>query len=267
MLKRTIWLLLAWIAVTPATGATAQAAAQAESRGLIIGVTDHLVYVDLGQRDGIREGELFDIVSTEVLSDPLSGDTLAVTPQSVGAIRVRQVFEKVSLAELVQLEPGRDPMLMRVMPIQDPARLAEVEKVTLTGGSLAGPSWVSALVPGLHQYHAGKRAKGLTLIGLESASLAAAVAYRLSSNDWQDRYDKYSGADVDYVVQLGEGMQSRRRWSNRFFWLSAGIYAFNLIDVRWAQRRAGEFIEAPTLDVGMSLDGQGQPLLCLVRTF
>lgn len=263
MLKRTTWLLLAWVALTP----MAQAAAQAESRGLIIGVTDHLVYLDLGQRDGIREGELFDIVSTEVLADPLSGDTLAVTPQSVGAIRVRQVFEKVSLAELVQLEPGRDPMLMRVAPIQDPARLAEVETITVAGGGLTGPSMVSALVPGLHQYRAGRRVKGLTLMGLEGASLAAAVTFRLSSSDWQDRYEGYSGADVDYVVQLGEGMQSRRRWSNRFFWLSAGLYAYNLIDVRWAQRRAGGFVEAPTLDLGMGLDGQGQPLLRLVRTF
>lgn len=266
MLKRTIWLLLAWIAVTPAGWSVAQAAAQAEPRGLIIGVTDRLVYVDLGQRDGIREGELFDIVSTEVLSDPLSGDTLAVTPQSVGAIRVRQVFEKVSLAELVQLEPGRDPMLMRVMPIQDPARLAEVETITVTGGGLTGPSWVSALVPGLHQYQAGRRMKGLTLMGLEGASLAAAVVFRLSSNDWQDEYENYH-VNNHHLVKLGEGMQSRRRWSNRFFWLSAGLYAYNLIEVRWAQRRAGEFIEAPTLDVGMSLDGQGQPLLCLVRTF
>ncbi|MFA6111562.1 MAG: FlgT C-terminal domain-containing protein [Candidatus Latescibacterota bacterium] len=263
MLKRTIWLLLAWVALTPVV----RSAAQGESRGLIIGVTDHLVYVDLGQRDGIREGELFDIVSTEVLADPLSGDTLAVTPESVGAIRVRQVFEKVSLAELVQLDPGRDPMLMRVAPIQDPARLAEVETITVTGGGLTGPSMVSALVPGLHQYRAGRRVKGLTLMGLEGASLAAAVAFRLSSKDWENQYHDFTGAYGNpYLVRLGEGMQSRRRWSNRFFWLSAGLYAYNLIDVRWSQRRPADF-EAPTLDLGMSLDGQGQPLLRLVRTF
>lgn len=262
MAKRAIWLLLAGAIL--AAGATAWA--QVENRGLIIRVLDRLVYIDLGQRDGVQAGDLFDIVSSEVLSDPLSGDTLAVTPQSVGALRVRQVYEKMSLAEILYLEQGIDPMLMKIELVRSPERLVEIESKEVQR-RIGGRSMALGLVPGLHQFQTGKRIKGLSLMALESASLAAGIAFRISSNDWKERYDAYRGPDIDYVVELGEGMQSRRRWSNRCFWVSGVLYACNWLDVLWTQRRPVALQAQRGWKLGLGMSGEDQLLLQMTCLF
>jgi hypothetical protein len=258
------WALLFVAAVGLATAA--RAATPPEARGLIIEVADHLVYLDLGQRDGIGEGELFDIVSTEVLTDPVSGDTLMVTPATIGVVRVRQVFEKLSVAEVLQLQPGQNPLLLRVAPIQDAERLVQLAAMAAVTPGRAGPGAIASLVPGLHQYRSGQRAKGIAMASAEGGLLLAATAFRWSSNDWHRRYQDYAGADEAYLVHLGEGMQSRRRWSNSLYWLSAGVYAFNFIQVRWGEpAEPGQ--PATGTELGLRLDGQGSPSLCLVRSF
>ncbi len=243
-----------------------RAATPPEARGLIIEVADHLAYLDLGQRDGISEGELFDIVSTEVLTDPSSGDTLMVTPATIGVVRVRQVFEKMSVAEILQLQPGQNPVLLRVAPIQDAERLVQLAAMAATVPGRAGPGAMASLVPGLYQYRSGQRAKGIALAGVEAGLLLTATAFRWSSNDWHRRYQDYAGADEAYLVHLAEGMQSRRRWSNSLYWLSAGVYAFNFVQVRWGEP-ADSGQPAANTELGLRLDGPGSACLCLVRSF
>ena len=77
MLKTFFWLCLAIALLCQI------AEAKMADKGVIIRVVEGLVYIDQGQRDGVMEGDLFDIISHEVLSHPLTGDTLAVTPKLV----------------------------------------------------------------------------------------------------------------------------------------------------------------------------------------
>ena len=247
------------------------AAAQTPQGGMIIRVADPpLLFIDLGTRDGVKEGDLYDIVQSEVVSHPLSGDTLAISPRTVGTLRVRQVYEKVSLAEVVALDKGTDPMLLKVTRIQDPDRLAQVEELARAAHPVnLGPSVGMGLVPGLYQLRTGHAVRGPAFVAVEGAAVVFGVAYRISSNDWKRRYDGYRADDqgrydTDYLVTLGKGMQDRRRWSNRLFWGAGALYALNWIDVLWSGGQA-----APSLPVtlGPGVDGNGHTLVQAAWSF
>ena len=67
------------------------AGAQLPAKGLVIKNTDGLIFIDMGRQDNVMKGDLFDIMDNDVVLHPLSGDTLSVTPRSVGALKVLQV--------------------------------------------------------------------------------------------------------------------------------------------------------------------------------
>jgi len=231
-----VWLGFALL--TAVLWSTRPALGETPEKGFIIRDVDRAVYIDLGRRDSVRVGDLYSIVDTEVFANPLSGDTLAVSPKSVGTLRVRQVFEKMSLAEVLQLQRGRDPMMMRIQPVRDPERLAEIEEYLQSPAYTRGfrPSRRAMLIPGLQQLRSGQKGKGLTLMGMEAVSLACAIGYRVSSNDWKDQYDNLpaglSRSEYDHYFHEAD---KRRTRSNRFFWLAGAVYAYHLADLLWLQ--------------------------------
>ena len=203
--------------------------------GLIIRVMDHMLYVDIGSEDNVREGDMFDIIEPEVLTHPLNGDTLSVTPKNIGAIRIIQVFPKMALAELTHIETPKDPMLKHISSIQDARRLMEIEH--LEKMSMANDTTNrSMLVPGLYQYQFGDRRKGFGLLSAEFAALIVGVGYRMSSNDWMDQYNNLGPGlpqtDFDYYFKEAD---QRRTTSNRAFFIAGAIYAYSLFDVLWMQ--------------------------------
>ncbi len=138
------------------TPAMAQQATLDESMagdGLIVRIQSaDLVFIDRGSEHGISRDDLFDIVSSEMLVHPLSDSILAVTPKTVGALQVLQVYERTSLARLVQLDRGEDPMLKPIALARDADRIAEIEKLMIRGVRLAAGMDVSrraAIIPGL----------------------------------------------------------------------------------------------------------------------
>ena len=244
------------------------AEAQMPTKGLIIRVMDRLLFIDMGSQDGVQEGDIFDIVNAEVITHPLSGDTLSVTPRSVGALRVRQVYPKMALAELMHIQGAKNPMLMRIAPIQDPERLMEVErflKQSPMGGG--GVSQRSVLVPGLYQYHMGDKRKGLALLGTELAALTLGIIYRNDSNSWFDSYKELPPGTAPSVFDDRFNKASDlRSQSNRFFLLAGAVYAYNLVDVLWM---GGGMSMRPqsklSLDLGIA--GKRAPLLQITRRF
>lgn len=247
------------------------AGAQMPNKGLVIRNTDGLIFIDMGRQDNVMKGDLFDILDQEVVLHPLSGDTLSVTPRSVGALKVLQVYPKMALVELLHLQGNKDPMLMRVAPIQDPDRLVEIERYMKQSHALAtGASTRLSLIPGLHQYRVGDKMKGLSLLGLETAALALGMGYRMSSNDWFAQYkDLGPGlSPTNYDFYFDEA-SDRRTWSNRFFWLAGALYAYNLVDVMWM---GGDSVPMNAqidkkMDLGLGLGPDGQPMVSLVRRF
>ncbi len=265
--KSIIGLLLVALAVEP-RAAEAQGTPPASENGFIIRVMDRLLFIDMGRQDGVREGDIFDIVDAEVVTHPLSGDTLSVTPRSVGALRVRQVYPKMALAELMHIMAARDPMLMRIAPIQDPERLLEVERFLKQNPMDGGPSRRSALLPGLYQFRMGSRWKGLGLLGTELAALGAGIAYRMSSDDWFNQYSELPpGLAPDRYDFYFDEASSRRSTSNRLFWLAGAVYAYNLIDVMWMGNSGMSMKVDKGLSMGMSYSRDGAPLVQLMRRF
>ena len=248
------------------------AGAQMPDKGLVIRNTDGLIFIDMGRQDNVMKGDLFDIIDEDVVLHPLSGDTLSVTPKSVGALKVLQVYPKMALVQLLHIQGNKNPMLMRVSPIQNPDRLVEIERYIKKSDSLAmgGASPRLSLVPGLYQYHMGEKKKGLSMLGVEITSLALGVAYRLSSEDWFTQYEDLGPglAPADYDFYFNEASDRRTR-SNHLFLIAAALYAYNLVDVMWM---GGDQVPMNAqanqkMDLGLGLDGDGRPMFNLVRRF
>ncbi len=242
-------------------------AAQMPTKGIIIRVMDRLLFIDMGSQDGVQEGDIFDIVDAEVITHPLSGDTLSVTPRSIGALRVRQVYPKMALAELMHIQGAKNPMLMQIAPIQDPERLMEVERFLKQSPMGGGVSQRSVLVPGLYQYRMGGKRKGLGFMGVELTALTLGMIYRSDSNSWFDAYNELPPGTAPSVFDDRFSKASDlRSWSNRFFLLAGAVYVYNLVDVMWmgggmsmnTQKRI-------SLDVGIG--GERAPLLQITHRF
>ena len=237
-------------------------------KGLIIRVMDRLLFIDMGRQEGVQAGDIFDIVDSEVVTHPLSGDTLSITPRSIGALQVRQVYPKMALAELMHIQAARDPMLMRIAPIENSERLLEVEQFLKRNMISGGPSLKSAWLPGVYQYKTGSTWKGLGLLGLELATLGGGIAFRISSDEWYDTYSKLSpGLSPDRYDYYFNGASDRRTMSNRLFWLAGALYAYNLIDVLWMGNDRGGPNLSRKLSLGVTSRVDGAPLLQLTRSF
>ena len=263
MLKKFLWICLA-------TSMFCQiASAKTEDKGVIIRVVEGLVYIDIGQREGVMEGDPFDIIAYEVLSHPLTGDTLAVTPKSVGAVRVRQVLPKMSIAKVIQLNSGFDPMLMEIARVQSPERLMEIEM--LAKHSMYASMGISkrmAFIPGLYQMKMGETRRGWALLVLDSVALVAGIGYRVSSNDWRNQYKQMKhGTSDDFKFYFNEA-NDRRKLSNRFLWLAGALYAYNWVDVLWMGNGGMSLKKSQrSLGLGFGISTDGNPMMQLSRRF
>ena len=232
--------------------------------GIIIRVAGSLAYVDAGQQQGLMEGDLLDIMSSEIVTHPLSGDTLSVSPMPVGALRVRQIFPRFAIGEIVHLEAGQDPMLMPVFRITDPDRMAQVMLYAQHYTYAATSSGVSkhlALIPGLYQLNLGTPSKGWTLLSLEAASLTTALLCRVQSNNYYQNYHSLDGRyQVEEFDRQFDQASTWHRRSNAAFWVAGSVCAYNWIDALWLGK-------APAVTGGMEMSSQGTPLFQLAYRF
>lgn len=247
---------------------------QMAPQGVIIKEEGSLVWVDLGQTHGIVDGDLFDIVAAEKLVHPVTDSVLAITQKAIGAIRVRQVWEKMSLAQLLYIRPGDSAMLKQVVRIKDAERQLEIKKFGdgwMGGEPVAAVSSLAALVPGLYQIQNGATAKGWTLLGAETLSMVLALAYRIDSNDWYETYNNLpAGLTEERYSFYFDGARDRRNWSNRFLWFGGALFAFNLIDNIWMSDHrslSAKSYESRSFRLEVSTDPIGHSRLMLVHRF
>ena len=111
-----------------ALAVSAQSAGDLAADGLIIRLENLIVFIYLGEQSGVMPGDLYDILAPEVLAHPLTGDTLAVTAKAVGAVQVRQVYQRMAVGRVVYLDVGVDPMLKPISRSVEAARLEEIQK-------------------------------------------------------------------------------------------------------------------------------------------
>jgi len=243
--------------------------------GLIIRIQSaDLVFIDRGSDHGMTRGELFDIVSSEMLVHPRTDSILAVTPKTVGALRILQVYPLTSLARLVQLDRGEDPMLKPISLVRDAERIAEIEKQMMRGVRIAAGMDVSrrvAVIPGVYQIGIGDTRKGWAILATDAACLFAGMLYKRSSNDWLDEYRALSGQTPSTYDRYWNEAQDRNDWSRQLYWLSVAIYIYSWVDVLWLGDAVGmAYQESPArgLQAGLDFGSNGsKPLLRLTHRF
>ena len=263
-IRTVVAVLLASVAFVHASGHT-------HSDGLIIRYEMGLIYIDVGQRNGVMKGDLYDIVASEVISHPLTGDTLAVTPKSVGALQVHQVLDKMSIAKVVQLEPGDDPVLKSIVKVNNPERLAEIEHFVKRNMFYSMRRQVdllpNGLIPGVYQMGIEEIRKGRLLFGVHLASLVGGVAYRVYGNDFLDQYNNLPAGTLDKTFDHYYNKASdHRKMSNQLFWLSGAMYIYNWVDILWMGDSANVRIQ-PSLDLGVKPNFSGNPMLSIMHRF
>ena len=279
LLLQTLLVVTLWM--SPATAQQMMASEPMAGDGLIVRIQSaDLVFIDRGSEHGITRGDLFEIISSEMLIHPLSDSILAVTPKSVGSLQVLQVYPRTALARLLQLDRGEDPMLKPIERVVDAERRAEIEKMMLRGVRMAAGVDVSrrlAVIPGLFQARIGETRKGWGLLAASGASLIGGFAYRSNSNDWYDQYQNLPAGlpESDYTFYFTKA-QDRRSLSNNLFWLAGALYVYNWVDILWLGNAAGVAYQAPPttrvhVDLGWDSGGSqnpgGMPLLRLTRRF
>jgi curli biogenesis system outer membrane secretion channel CsgG len=74
--------------------------------GSVVLVKGEKVYVNRGTREGVSVGQTFTVGEVEVLRDPGTGEILDESMTEVARLRVTQVKEKISIAELTSGDPS-----------------------------------------------------------------------------------------------------------------------------------------------------------------
>jgi curli biogenesis system outer membrane secretion channel CsgG len=90
----------------------------AKRSGLVVHIDGDDVMINLGLRNGVRQGDIFQVVrQREVIRDPETGEVLKVIEDDVGTLRVRTVEEKVSTGRVDLAGP------LSAVQVQDRVRL------------------------------------------------------------------------------------------------------------------------------------------------
>lgn len=90
--------------------------AQMMENGYVLQAAGRLLFIDKGEQDNVRPGDLLQVVRQEVIRHPETGENLAAEVK-LGAVRVVEVFPRLSTAEIVNLIRG-----MNIEKIDEEAR-------------------------------------------------------------------------------------------------------------------------------------------------
>jgi hypothetical protein len=74
--------------------------------GSVVLVKGEKVYVNRGTREGVSVGQTFTVGEVEVLRDPGTGEVLDESMTEVARLRVTQVKEKISIADITSGDPS-----------------------------------------------------------------------------------------------------------------------------------------------------------------
>ena len=212
-----------------------------QERGYVIRILEHLVYVDVGTRDGVEVGDLYEVVRSEKVVHPVTGEEVGGVEVRVGAIQVTQVFEKMSVGEILEGD-GEIKMLHTIKRVTDPERVSSLLSARSTGGAeleigpkVGGGTQVKkiwGIAPGLYQVKRGHPIRGYSMMAAEVGLLAYALKARSSSSRAHDEYKKLPRGTpqekFDDTFKEYERNGKRSRW---LFRAVGAIYLYNLVEV------------------------------------
>lgn len=94
--------------------------------GYVLRTEGRLVFIDLGVQDEVIPNDLFGIVRQESIIHPVTGENLGGEVQ-MGMVRVVEIFNRYSTAEIINLSPGID---LRVLDAEAKQGLIRVKSLT-----------------------------------------------------------------------------------------------------------------------------------------
>lgn len=74
--------------------------------GTVVMNRDGKIYINRGEREGVRKGQQFVIGESDVIRDPDTGEVLDEIMEEIARIRIDEVREKLSIGTVVSGEPG-----------------------------------------------------------------------------------------------------------------------------------------------------------------
>jgi hypothetical protein len=124
------------------------APALAQDEGYVLQVAGRLVFVDQGEQDNMRPGDFLQVVRQEVINHPETGENLA-GEVALGAVRIIEVFPRLSTAEVVDLIKGMDLALLdrearqgliRTRMLPPEAEMVVLERVHARASGMMAPA-------------------------------------------------------------------------------------------------------------------------------
>lgn len=97
-----------------------------DRRGYVLRAEGRLVFIDLGVQDEVIPNDLFSIVRQESIIHPVTGENLG-GEVLMGMVRVIEIFNRYSTAEILNLSPGID---LRVLDTEAKQGLIRVKSLT-----------------------------------------------------------------------------------------------------------------------------------------
>ena len=97
-----------------------------DRRGYVLRSEGRLVFIDLGVQDEVIPNDLFSIVRQESIIHPVTGENLG-GEVLMGMVRVIEIFNRYSTAEILNLSPGID---LRVLDTEARQGLIRVKSLT-----------------------------------------------------------------------------------------------------------------------------------------
>ena len=170
--------------------------------GYVIQVEGRLVFIDRGMEDDIEPEDLLQVVRQETIIHPVTGENLG-GQVPLGAVRIVEVFPKLSTAEIVELVVGMDMNILDQEAKQGMIRVQElpIEIENVMKERMAEPTYSMTPVLGNPDGVLGRLNPNLTLgFGSRPPLTLPTRAYQLIRPDI-----RFSDLQVGQAVGIPEG--------------------------------------------------------------
>ena len=155
-----------------------------------------------------------------------------VTPDEMPGEMPEEMIDEAQEGEKVRIDPVIEEKLSETNKNIPPATLKvdkNLIKKTPEKVKYFDHIWRSVLIPGFGQYVLGRKTKAIVIYSAFMISGAMGLYYHSKA---EDKYQEYlKGSETIEVTQLYDDYLLQNQTSNTYFYITLGIWVYNIIDV------------------------------------
>jgi hypothetical protein len=193
--------------------------------GYVIKVDGDVVYLDVGKQDHVDSGDVFIVHQV--------GEGKRMAEQVAGAVRVSQVFDRVSVGRFTAGQKGAQVRVLdrvtAIVGLADTTTAAIFHPIRI-GQSIRRSLGLKRFLPAVPQYTGGRRKTAYMLIGGEAVTIIGGILSYRSSNHLYDDYLRQRNPYAPSSLRLRDKAKFRRTISNMLFVVTGGVYLFGVVD-------------------------------------